>query len=209
MARNQSQPSTLEEDRIQVEEPVISEPAPLVVTPGIHCPICQRPFRTAEQVDLHIDTCTVPQSSQLPYNLRPPKTVAAPSSSNSVLAPPLPKVNYAMYNETKLRAILAEHGLSTAGNKSLLSARHKEFVNLHNANIDRRNPQSREEILKQLEKWDAIQQSLQLKRKQELDGVAWGRKFEESYADLTKLARESVTKRRKVVDDTKEDTSAV
>src|SRR5436190_1724528 len=84
------------------------------------CPACQRPFRTVEQVDLHIDTCTVPQSSQLPYNLRPPKTVAAPSSSNSVLAPPLPKLNYAMYNETKLRAILAEHGLSTAGNKSLL-----------------------------------------------------------------------------------------
>ena len=162
-------------------------------------------------MDLHIDTCTGPQPtpSQQSYNLRPPKPVAAaPSSSNTVTATPLPKLNYAMYNETKLRAILAEHGLSTTGNKSLLSARHKEFVNLHNANIDRRNPQSRPEILKQLEKWDITQQSLQLKRKQELDGVEWGRKFEESYADLTKLARESAAKRRKVVEDNgKEDTS--
>ena len=39
--------------------------------------------------------------------------------------------------------------------------------------------------------------------------VEWGRKFEESYADLTKIARESVAKRRKVVgeDNGEEDTS--
>ena len=116
---------------------VILELPPPVIKSGIHCPICQSPFKTVEQVDSHIDTCTGPQatSSQQSYNLRPPKPVAsAPSLSNTVAATPLPKLNYAMYNETKLRAILAEQGLSTTGNKSLLSARHKEFVNLHNAN---------------------------------------------------------------------------
>ena len=40
--------------------------------------------------------------------------------------------------------------------------------------IDRRNPQSRQEILKQLENWDITQQSLPLKRKQELDGRGMG-----------------------------------
>jgi E3 ubiquitin-protein ligase RAD18 len=120
------------------------------------------------------------------------------STSISKLIPvgtPLPKLNYAMYNESKLRSMLAEQGLSTIGNKALLSARHKEFVNLHNANIDRRYPLSRQEILKQLEIWDATV-SRQEKRK-ELDGVEWGRKFGNSFADLTKLARESM-KRRKI-----------
>jgi E3 ubiquitin-protein ligase RAD18 len=211
MASNQPQVSKQDDDRIEEDELVILEPPPLVIKSGIHCPICQRPFKTVEQVDSHIDTCTGPQptSSQQTYNLRPPKlVVAAPSPSNRIATTPLPKLNYAMYNETKLRAILAEQGLSTIGNKSILSARHKEFVNLHNANLDRRNPQSRHEILKQLENWDITQQSLPLKRKQELDGLEWGRKFEESYADLTKTARESVAKRRKVVgEDTIEDTS--
>jgi E3 ubiquitin-protein ligase RAD18 len=100
-----------------------------------------------------------------------------------------------MYNESKLRSMLAEQGLSTFGNKSQLSARHKEFVNLHNANIDRRYPLSRQEILKELEIWDATVPR-QEKRK-ELDGAEWGRKFGDSFADLTKLARESV-KRRKI-----------
>ena len=169
-----------EKDRVGNEEFVILEsPPPPERNLGIQCPICRRSFKTAEQVDLHIDTCTDPlsSSSSQSYNLRPPKPVistpSSPSSSSTSnhfpAIKPLPKLNYSMYNETKSRAMLAEHGLSTTGNKSLLAARHRVFVNLHNVNIDRRYPQSRREILKQLENWD-VTLSRQEKRK-ELDSV--------------------------------------
>lgn len=110
---------------------------------------------------------------------------------------PLPKLNYALYNEAKLRLLLTEHGLPTYGNKTLLSARHREYVNLYNANIDRTNPQSRQEILKQLEKWDLTQQTLarQDKRK-ELDNEEWERKCRDEFSELARLARESGKRQR-------------
>ena len=187
--------------------PKIGRRIPPKIEQRIRCPICQHPFKTVELVDLHIDTCTGPHSplpSSQSYNLRHSKSLL-PSSSSISLSTPLPKLNYVMYNESKLRSLLANHGLPTHGNKFLLAARHKEFVNLYNANIDRRNPLSRNEILEQMGKWDVMQQGLMgLKRKDRVDSVEWGKKFEESFADLTKRARESVAKKQKVTEENKE-----
>jgi E3 ubiquitin-protein ligase RAD18 len=190
-----------------MDEPKIIELPPRIPTPEseIRCPICQRPFKTVEQVDLHIDSCTGPQRKSPPaYNFRPPKPASVPirppSSRARSIQPvnPLPKLNYALYNEAKLRTLLAEHGLSTYGNKTILAARHREYVNLYNANIDRRNPQSRQEILKQLEKWDLTQQtSARQDKRKELDTEEWERKCKDEFSELTRLARES-GKRRKL-----------
>jgi E3 ubiquitin-protein ligase RAD18 len=102
-----------------------------------------------------------------------------------------------MYNETKLRQLLAELGLPIHGNKALLSARHKEYVNLHNANIDRRYPQSQRELLKQLERWDATQQVLARgEKRKEVDGKEWAAKWGDDFADLARQARESAKRRK-------------
>lgn len=171
------------------------------------CPICNRPFNSVEQVDAHIDNCPGPQPvqqhPQQGYSLRPSKP--APTNRSTIpstngIKPrsltPLPKVNYAMFNEPKLRGLLSELGLPTYGNKSLLSARHKEYVNLHNANIDRRHPQSQRELLRQLERWDATQQTVMRgEKRKDFDGKEWASKWGDDFADLAKRARETAKKR--------------
>ena len=190
--------------------------------------MCLRPFRSAEQVDRHIDNCPGPQPTPpASYNLRqlrpaPIPTpyerpvlpalhphIPPPPPPNSRAMTPLPKVNYAMYNDSKLRLLLSELGLSTYGNRSLLSARHKEFVNLHNSNIDRPHPQSRAELLRQLERWDATQQTLSRgEKRKDLDGKEWGIKCKDDFQELARRARETA-KRRKVEKEVSKEQGAV
>jgi E3 ubiquitin-protein ligase RAD18 len=92
--------------------------------------------------------------------------------------------------------MLSEHGLSTYGTKSQLSARHKEYVNLYNANLDRLHPQSQQELLKQVERWDAIQQTLARGEKRKIDGEEWGKVYNDTYAALGRQARENLKKRK-------------
>jgi len=190
----------------KVVMPDTTPPPPRESPPGIRCPICNRPFKSVEQVDTHIDNCTGPQPNQTTqsYNLRPVKPAPTDRSAletNNNTKPraltPLPKVNYTMYNETKLRQLLAELGLPTHGNKVLLSARHKEYVNLHNANIDRRHPQSQRELLRQLERWDATQHVLMRgEKRKELDGNEWASKWGDDFADLARRARDTAKRRK-------------
>jgi len=107
-----------------------------------------------------------------------------------------------MYNDTKLRQRLSELGLPTHGNKALLSARHKEWVNLHNANIDSKYPRSRQELLIELQRWDITQQHIMNSTrgdKRRLDGEDWERKCKDEFTELARRARESA-KRKKVGD---------
>ena len=170
----------------------------------IQCPICQRPFTSVELVDLHIDSCTgvhgvFPTVSSQSYNLRPHRPVKPLSSPqrNFQLVKPLPKLNYAMSNEKQLRAKLSEHGLSTHGSKPVLIARHKEFVNVHNANIDRLHPQSQQDIVSHMQGWDTTQQTLhRTEKRKELDGEDWARRCKNDFDGLARQARESVKRRR-------------
>ena len=200
--------------RPENDRPIAMEPprrGPPLPAPGIQCPICQRPFKSVEEVDRHIDSCmgvaSVPLTmssitSCQSYNLRPQRLTQSSSSpqNNVQLVKPLPKLNYAMYNDKQLRAKLSEHSLSTYGSKPVLIARHKEYVNVHNANIDRLHPQSRQEIRKHMERWDATQQTLvRPEKRKELDGEEWGRRCKSDFEDLARQAKESL-KRRKLAE---------
>ena len=176
--------------------PPPNPPDPILDT-TIRCPICFRPFRTLEQIDLHIDSCTGPAASSSPYNLRPVQPPALQRPVHHMTS--LPKVNYALHNEKQLRSMLGKLGLPTYGNKALLTARHKEYVTLHNANMDRQNPESRHELLKQMEKWEAVHQGLPKPEKRKLDVNEWEKKRKNDFDELTKRALESA-KRRKLVD---------
>jgi len=175
------------------------------------CPICYGRFKSEAAIDRHIDSCTGPETDSnnddailLSHTQTNPPRKPLPSSSNgpSNTFTPLPKINYTLYSEAKLRTVLNTLSLPTHGNKALLSARHKEYVNLYNANIDRRNPLPQHALLQQIREWEVVQARLsgsangEGKRK-EIDGVEWGRRFEGDFADLTRRARES-TKRQKM-----------
>jgi E3 ubiquitin-protein ligase RAD18 len=204
-------PASLQNKQIEDVEPPVVEIVRTVRTSeqAILCPICDHPFETVEQVDGHIDNCTGQpshSSSQL-YNLRPQRSNIRSSQNGPSLPPksaihiptsaPLPKVNYAIHNDKSLRTLLSDLGLPAWGSKSLMSARHKEFVNLHNANIDRRQPRSKKELLRELEKWDETQHTLTrgVKRK-ELNGEEWGKKCQDDFVELARQARETAKKRK-------------
>lgn len=212
-------------ERKEKQERQIRQARP-VQKPGIFCPICQQPFKSAEQVDLHIDTCKGPQPNLEPvpppnYNLRPQRAAPiplapVPTASSAVnrnppsksprSLTPLPKLNYAMYNDKTLRTILSDLGLPTYGNKALLSARHKEYVNLHNANIDRRHPLPQKELLRELNGWDITQAQIMNSSKGEkrrFDGEEWEERCKDEFAELARRARESA-KRKKVEREEKE-----
>jgi E3 ubiquitin-protein ligase RAD18 len=194
----------------EVETPVLIPPQPTtnksVSNTEVQCPICFRPFKSPQQVDLHIDNCI--SASARSHNLRPPKPnrvqVSAPSTSQ-LLTPlpqtPLPKINYALYSEKQLRALLCEYGLPTSGNKSLLSARHKEYVSLYNSNLDRSQPLSQQELVRLIERWDSIQNNPFRGEKRKIDTEEWGKKFSDDFAELARRARESA-KRKKVETET-------
>ena len=177
------------------------------------CPICYRPFKSEAAIDRHIDSCTGPEASVSNDNnddcillshprTNPPRKPPPLSSDGSANAlTPLPKINYSLYTETKLRTVLNAFSLPTHGNKALLSARHKEYVNLYNANIDRRNPLSQKELLKQIGEWEAVQARLSSSasgegKRKEIDGAEWERRFEGDFADLARRARESAKRRK-------------
>jgi E3 ubiquitin-protein ligase RAD18 len=136
---------------------------------------------------LHIDNCKGPLS----YNLRPLQA-SQPQPIIQKMGP-LPTLNYAVCTEKALRTLLAKLDVSTLGNKATLMARHKEYVTLYNANIDRQHPRSLPALRRELERWEAARQSLQ---KEELDFGDWHKKRKGEYSELTRLARESAKKRK-------------
>jgi E3 ubiquitin-protein ligase RAD18 len=113
-----------------------------------------------------------------------------------------------MYNDKTLRSILNDLGLPTYGNRNLLSARHKEYVNLHNANIDRRQPLPQKDLLRELSRWDSTQAQIMSSsrgEKRRFDGGEWEERCKDEFAELARRARESA-KRKKIVREEKEGT---
>lgn len=79
-----------------------------------------------------------------------------------------------------------------------MSARHKEYVNLYNANLDCKNPMQQPELLRRLDSWERTQIRGDAEgKKREIDGEEWEKRYQVDFTDLTRVARESA-KRRKV-----------
>ncbi|KAF8463515.1 hypothetical protein BDZ91DRAFT_731782 [Kalaharituber pfeilii] len=92
---------------------------------------------------------TVPVTSNNPVPI-------FPSAARSIQPIPdrLPKLNYTLLTEKKLREKLVELGIPSNGPKYILQARHTEWVNLFNANRDSRSPKSKKELLNELAVWE-------------------------------------------------------
>ncbi|EJD06122.1 uncharacterized protein FOMMEDRAFT_166391 [Fomitiporia mediterranea MF3/22] len=72
----------------------------------------------------------------------------------------LPKPSYSVLKDKKVREMLAEQELSTAGSREQLIARHTQFVLLFNANLDRAEHlrKSTAELRRELKKWEDSQE---------------------------------------------------
>ena len=94
----------------------------------------------------------------------------------------LPALNYSLLNVSKLRKKLSEIGIPSFGNKQLMERRHKEWLDLVNANCDSDKPRSKQALLKDLEVWERTQgghappvsKSDPRVRDKDFDREAWG-----------------------------------
>jgi E3 ubiquitin-protein ligase RAD18 len=63
-------------------------------------------------------------------------------------------VPYSCYNDKELRKLLLSDGISSTGDRQSLIKRHTEFLNIHNSNLDRLDPQPQEWVISQVEDWE-------------------------------------------------------
>ncbi|KAG5931450.1 hypothetical protein E4U60_006062, partial [Claviceps pazoutovae] len=117
----------------------------------------------------------------------------------------LPALNYSILKEQGLRKKLAELGISSQGPRILLEQRHKEWINLWNANCDAADPKIRTELLQDLDVWEKTQGSRALTagpvslnvvmiKDKSFDGAGWAAKHKSSFKDLVASARNNIIK---------------
>ncbi|KAF8446499.1 hypothetical protein BGX38DRAFT_1058777, partial [Terfezia claveryi] len=112
----------------------------------------------------------------------------------------LPKPNYSLMNHKQLREKLQEFGLLATGTKTQMVARHSEWVNLYNANLDSLRPKPTRVLVQDLELWektvgkDFLSSALGGERRPtKLPGWSdegWKREHDRMFEDLVKQARE-------------------
>ncbi|KAK4180870.1 putative postreplication repair E3 ubiquitin-protein ligase rad-18 [Triangularia setosa] len=176
----------------------------------VACPICEQRMKEV-LVDRHLDTSCPgepqPQPKRTPTTNRSIATTLQSPSQRPPAAPAkaperLPTLQYSMVKDQALRKIMRELGLSIAGNRPMLEARHREWLTLWNANCDSAHPKTRGALLQDLQAWErtigtmaptsskAASTGAQIKDK-DFDGGAWAAKHDSSFKDLIANARRS------------------
>ncbi|KAK9381609.1 uncharacterized protein V2V93DRAFT_367390 [Kockiozyma suomiensis] len=174
----------------------------------VPCPVCNQRM-TEKQVMRHIESCLSVKSissSSHQHSLngttasstsKPPKTLLTSSSFSSKPFQRLPKLQYSLLNESKLRNKLQDLGIPAHGNKQTLQNRHTEWVSLWNANADLTSPKSKTQLLRELSEWEASLTRYALQGKKEEDLDAWAMTHKSDFQDLIAIARSSVQKKQK------------
>ncbi|KAF4578471.1 E3 ubiquitin-protein ligase rad18 [Pleurotus pulmonarius] len=103
---------------------------------------------------------------------------------------PLPKLAYGTMKEKGIRELLLKYSLSTHGDKAALVARHRQWVMMYNANLDKseKNRKSLKELRKELKAWEDGSKS---KKVVVEDTVAHERKYRSEFTDLVEKAKAS------------------
>ncbi|EKM55961.1 uncharacterized protein PHACADRAFT_209467 [Phanerochaete carnosa HHB-10118-sp] len=195
----------------------------------VSCPACNKNVPMKE-INNHLDAgCPPPSSSGLISPPTPSKDKgkqkqewsqffdgagARPSAKkgrgkarapelNNEYTEPLPKVAYDTVTQKRLREILEEYGLSTAGDKNMMAARHSRYVNTVNANLDA-SPAQRKSV-KQLQvemrRWDEAEEKKKTRKKvdaKDFDPEEYQRENKSMFAKLVQAARARPPQKRAV-----------
>lgn len=109
----------------------------------------------------------------------------------------LPAINYNLLKDGMLRKKLRELGIPDWGSKSQLTERHKEWMNLWNANCDSKVPKSKRELLQELDIWERTQGassslfagSANTVMRKDFDADAWSTNYDNDFKRLIANAR--------------------
>ncbi|KAJ1559917.1 E3 ubiquitin-protein ligase rad18 [Nowakowskiella sp. JEL0078] len=102
---------------------------------------------------------------------------------------------------------MADLGLPFHGDKRVLEARHKQFRNMYNANLDRDHPKSQSELLRDLLRWEEQMSSVNTNgfqsttghQKTEIDEMKkqiWASKHKDQFAELIEATKKRKTERQ-------------
>ncbi|KAI9667507.1 MAG: E3 ubiquitin-protein ligase rad18 [Bathelium mastoideum] len=169
------------------------------------CPICNKRMK-AEAVFSHLDHCEEEQEQDRRKRTRTrtpnssdPSSAGATSKSSK---PPerIAELSYGLLTEKALKKKLSELGIPAWGIRALLIRRHTEWVNLWNANADSIHPQSKRELLNQLDKWERTQGGHAQNpggasngpngvMKKDFDGARWAKSNKSEFDKLIEEAR--------------------
>ena len=156
--------------------------------------------------------CTTHPSQPAPSNnqqffSRPSRTTRSTNTPQPQpsIATRLPKPNYSLMNHKQLRDKLQEFGLPTTGTKAQIVARHSEWVNLYNANLDSLRPKPTRVLVQDLDLWEKTvgkdffsSAGGGERRPTKLPGWSdegWKREHDRMFDDLVKQAREGARKK--------------
>lgn len=163
----------------------------------VQCPICFGSF-DAVALNKHLDEGCGGPSAAGPSSAPPASMDAWLGNKHSSLwegARRLTRPQYQLKSERDLRKMLDTHGLSTMGQRDRLVERHRQWVNLYNANLDAapalREPVS--SLRRQLQVWERALDSDSAKGvSSERQARAWLKSHQSQYAELAAQARASL-----------------
>ncbi|EME40683.1 hypothetical protein DOTSEDRAFT_46986, partial [Dothistroma septosporum NZE10] len=195
-ASQDSQPEPIEIEDSQDDEEEESKPETAPKDGLVECPLGCGKRMKEEQVFGHLDKCEDEQKQAARSKSRTPLnafSISRPSSSQSTRPQDrINELNYSMMKETALTKKMKELGLPAWGTKLLMTTRHKEWVNIWNANCDSNHPRSRRTLLHDLDVWERTQGgkapittglSSTIMRK-DFDGDAHSRRHQDEFSRL-------------------------
>lgn len=180
----------------------------------VACPCCGRRMKETT-INAHLDKCIAGEATTpSPSRSNTPQTTTItttahqqqqqqsqrPSIAYGQTKPNqtqerLPTINYSMLNDNALRKKLKELGIPNHGSKELMRKRHTEWVNLWNANCDSLRPTTKQQLLRDLDRWEKTL-GKQIDRGpsgimvKEFDRDGWQKSNKSDFDDLIKRARE-------------------
>ncbi|KAJ8455192.1 hypothetical protein ONZ45_g19019 [Pleurotus djamor] len=166
------------------------------------CPICSKPV-LLHNINAHLDSGCVQHLVKKNKPKDKPKAVAAwqniltgekkgkgkeRSGSQDGPSDPLPKLAYNTVKDKVIKDRLSEWDLPTTGDKGILIARHKHWVMLFNANLDKseKHQRSLKELRRELRIWEEGQK---LKKTVVEDPVAHEKRYDGEFKALVAAAR--------------------
>ena len=140
----------------------------------VECPICMARMKE-EEVSPHIDRVHSEPASG-PARPQPAmfglqRDVRSPSAGTGEKPPErLGGLSYGIMNEQALRKKLQSLGIPAYGTKQVMISRHREWLNIWNANCDSARPRPKRDLLRDLDVWERTQGS-QARNNNDTNGI--------------------------------------
>ncbi|KAI9745580.1 MAG: E3 ubiquitin-protein ligase rad18 [Claussenomyces sp. TS43310] len=169
----------------------------------VQCPVCDLRVRL-DTINPHLDRCmgkARENTSSLGDSALDSGATKQqrPTSKPRTISERLPEVSYSLIKDNALRKRMADLGISTLGNRTQLEQRHREWLNLWNANCDSTKPRPRTELLQDLQIWERAQGMRSSSRysldigspimSKDFDAAAWASNHGQSFQQLIADAR--------------------